>query len=364
MTPFTTPLTGNGPAYREISERIRNAILDGELASGTRIPPALEMARQLKASVCTVQAALSPLVKEGLIERRQRLGTFVRNRVGALGGIGIYFSSDFWTGAEMDFYRELQKELFRELQQQGGRPMLWIDVRPKEEQTEPLSEIVSAIQHREVQGMIGGLLNEVDIKWISQLKVPISAFSTGNLPSSVNIDLSNFFELGFQELQRKGCRSLAIIYPKTMPEIIKAAGNSAFVKNLPESAARYGLRLTPAWMRIPPVDVDNGEFEAFGYRQFKEIWSQTEHPDGLLVFPDVVARGVVTAILETGVSVPEQLKLVMHRNVGVSFLNPLPTSWLVASVRQVALTLVEQLRRQIEGKGVRPISLPMAIETY
>lgn len=358
------PLTGKGPAYREISDRIRNAILDGELASGTRIPPALEMARALNASVCTVQAALAPLVKEGLIERRQRLGTFVLNRAGALGGVGIYFGSNFWTGTEMGFYRELQKELCRELQAQGGRPTLWIDVRPVDEQSEPLQEITTAIHRREIQGLIIGTANAVDIKWISQLKVPLSIFASASLPSRVWLDIKQFFELGFQELQRKGCRSAGIIFPRSLPELMKLPENTAFFGSLTETAARYGLHMPPAWIRIPEKNVDNGEFESYGYHQFKAIWSQQERPEGLLIFPDVVARGVITSILETGVSVPDQLKLVMHRNAGIPFLNPLPTSWLVVSVRQVALTLVEQLRRQIEGKGVRPICVPMAIETF
>lgn len=364
ISTFAKPPRTKTPVYRQIGDQIRNAILDGHLASGTRIPPALEMARLFESSVCTVQAALAPLVKEGLLERRQKIGTFVTNRTGTLGPIGLYFGSDFWTRQEMGFYRELQLELSRELRSQGGIPKLWMDTRPAAQQTEPLPEIKKAIKKRQIQGLIVGISNTVDAQWISQLKIPVSIFAAVNLPGSVWIDMKQYFELAFQELQRQGCRTAGIIFPLPIHMVLRAGEDKKFFTDLPASAARYGLRLDDAWVRIPATELTDDDLENFGYHEFKRIWASPSRPEGILVFPDVAARGVVTAILEAGVQVPADLKLVLHRNEGMPFHNPLPVTWVVGSVRQIALMLVEQIRRQLNGTVVRPIRIPMAIETF
>lgn len=359
------PLQKNGPIHRQICDQLRSAILEDRLASGTRIPPAQEMARMFDLSVGTVQAALAPLVKEGLLERRQKIGTFVANGVlGGLGQIGVYFGSDFWSRKEMAFYRDLHRELFSELRSQDSRPLLLMDTRPEIEQTEALPEITDAIKRRQMQGLIVGVPNAIDRHWISQLKIPVSIYGAANLPGQVWTDFRQYFEMGFQELQRQGCRTAAIIFPVPIHVLIDTGEDKAFFSDLPGSAARYGLKLDPESIRIPEVGFAGEEFESFGYNEFKRLWSMPTRPEGLLVFPDVVARGVITSVLESRVDVPKDLKLILHRNEGMSFHAPMPATWVVSSARQIAVTLVEQIRRQINGKGVRPIRIPMAIETF
>ena len=64
--------------YSQILNEIRERILSGDLAAGERLPPELELAQQHRASRGTVRQALSLLVNEGLLERVQGSGTFVR----------------------------------------------------------------------------------------------------------------------------------------------------------------------------------------------------------------------------------------------------------------------------------------------
>ncbi|EFH84656.1 GntR family transcriptional regulator [Ktedonobacter racemifer] len=64
--------------YSQILNEIREHILSGDLAVGTRLPPEAEIAQQHQTSRGTVRQALSILVTEGLLERIQGSGTFVR----------------------------------------------------------------------------------------------------------------------------------------------------------------------------------------------------------------------------------------------------------------------------------------------
>ena len=65
------------PLYRQIYTRFRNAITDGPLAPGARIPSARALALELGLARGTVEAAYSLLVAEGYAETRGQAGTVV-----------------------------------------------------------------------------------------------------------------------------------------------------------------------------------------------------------------------------------------------------------------------------------------------
>jgi DNA-binding LacI/PurR family transcriptional regulator len=55
--------------------------------------------------------------------------------------------------------------------------------------------------------------------------------------------------------------------------------------------------------------------ERFGYESMKTLWSRGPRPDGLFIFPHTAARGSLMALLELGVNIPSDLKLVAHGNI-------------------------------------------------
>ena len=236
------PLSGQKPAYREICDWVRNAILSGELAAGTRIPPVQELARQLNSSVCTVQAAFVPLVKEGLIERRQKHGTYVRNRAESLGSVGVYLGVQRLSGNDFAFYNELQYEILSELKSRGAAAKLWVDHRPSEEQTEPIPEIQRAIRLREVQGLILGVYNRYSKRWLDELNVPTSHFGSADSPGKVYLRFSEIFKLGFEELRRQGCRTAGIIASLPLSFLAHQKNDDPqYISSLANSAEQYGL---------------------------------------------------------------------------------------------------------------------------
>ena len=356
-------MSSERPAYHEIGDRVREAILNGKLPPGTRLPSAQELSRLQGESVGTIQAALSPLVKEGLIERRQKHGTFVRNRGEALGGIGLYFGIQRHQGSDFAFQNELQHEILDELKRRGSTAKLWVDHRSIEEQRVALPEIQEAIERREVQGLILGVSNLVSQKCLMGFKIPTSFLGSSDYPGKVQTRFSDVFSLGFQELRSKGCKSVGIITNLSLNVLLeKQDSESVFFEELVENAKLNGLSLKSQWNRMSLNGIDHPEVENQGYVQLKSIWAQSNRPEGLIVFPDVMARGVIMGILERGISVPSDLKLVMHRNEGIPYLNPFPTSYIVSSARQRALMLIEQLCLLIEGKKAPPAYHSMILE--
>lgn len=65
------------PLYYQIAERIKEQIAAGELLAGAQLPPERELGEQLQVSRMTVRQAVNYLVREGLLDVRPGVGTFI-----------------------------------------------------------------------------------------------------------------------------------------------------------------------------------------------------------------------------------------------------------------------------------------------
>ncbi|HEX2773505.1 MAG TPA: PLP-dependent aminotransferase family protein [Micromonosporaceae bacterium] len=74
---FHVSLTGRGDLAADVYRQLREAILDGRLRPGERLPPTRELARRLAVSRNTVAAAYDRLTAEGFLVGRVGAGTFV-----------------------------------------------------------------------------------------------------------------------------------------------------------------------------------------------------------------------------------------------------------------------------------------------
>src|SRR6187431_3634154 len=68
-----------GPLYQQIVDGLKREISEGRLAPGTALPSFRALAEDLLVSVITVKRAYEELERDGIIYRRQGLGTFVSN---------------------------------------------------------------------------------------------------------------------------------------------------------------------------------------------------------------------------------------------------------------------------------------------
>ena len=73
--PITLDRVAQTPLHRQLYEQLRQAILDGRLAAGTRLPSTRTLARALSISRTVTSAAYDELFAEGYLEGRQGSGT-------------------------------------------------------------------------------------------------------------------------------------------------------------------------------------------------------------------------------------------------------------------------------------------------
>lgn len=83
------------PLYRQVAESLRDRIVSGELAVGTPLPTENTISKTLGIGISTVRSAYAALVKEGLVTRRPRRGSFVSSPERTRQLDGLYsFSSE------------------------------------------------------------------------------------------------------------------------------------------------------------------------------------------------------------------------------------------------------------------------------
>jgi DNA-binding LacI/PurR family transcriptional regulator len=316
--------------YRHITEYVRTLIANGELKPGTRLPPIKELAKRWNTNYFTVRLALTPLANEGLIERSPGRGSFVRDRQSHLTSVAIYYGGNLWTDPEGSFYQKLYYVLQSLLEKKNVRITTFIDTRPAPSQITPLPELVKAIERREVQGIIGPMLSPAEVDWLETLNVPLSVFGRRGITG----DYTEMVGLALDRLAADGCKTVGTV-----------SSNVGQYEVFEQAAAARELTTTPHWCHFQsPTTSANSE--TIGYRGFKDIWAQQMRPDGIFIQYDWVCRGAITAILELGVRVPQNLRLVLYKNEGVEYLCPWAIPFVVQDTAKVAELLVEFVEKQ------------------
>ena len=101
----------DGTLYQQIINRLKREISEGRLQPGAPLPSFRQLAEDLLVSVITVKRAYEELEREGIIFRRQGLGTFVAEQGG-----------DRSREAKLAAARDLLRQGFREAAEAGLTP--------------------------------------------------------------------------------------------------------------------------------------------------------------------------------------------------------------------------------------------------
>ena len=194
------------------------------------------------------------------------------------------------------------------------------------------------------------------VAWLEGLPALTSFFTYAPVRNRVSLDFDQLAEASVALLKKQGCRSAGVI--SILEPGQPAAAGGDFYAHFAEGCAAQGIRVRKEWIRTAHGFVRDESQEEFGYREFRQIWRQAERPEGLVVFPDTSVPGVILSVLEQRVSVPDELKLVVHKHVEIGFLCPLPITALYSSTAQIARAMFAQLERQFSGGTCEPVVLP------
>lgn len=101
----------DGALYQQIVDGLKREVSEGRLKPGQALPSFRQLAEELLVSVITVKRAYEELEREGIIFRRQGLGTFVAEQ-----------GRDRSREAKLSAAKDLLRAGFREAAEAGLKP--------------------------------------------------------------------------------------------------------------------------------------------------------------------------------------------------------------------------------------------------
>jgi LacI family transcriptional regulator len=147
--------------------------------------------------------------------------------------------------------------------------------------------------------------------------------------------------LATQHLIDRGCRRIAHIAGRPLTP------GSGRLKGYHEALAQAGL---PA----PESYVAHASDDTSGYEAMRQLLEQTPQPDGIFGYNDPTAAGAMKAILESGIRIPEEIKVIGVGNVHYSDLLRVPLSTIDQSSANIGRQAADILIKAIGSKRRRP----------
>ena len=342
----------------EMAAYLRELIVSGKVAAGTKLPPMGTLATAWGTHPPAVQAAMNALVKEGLVLRLMGRGTFVRKAGENLRKVALYIPSG--RRVTNNFAGHLMRFLDEEFAQRSVRCESWISRRSETLAEQPWDELVLAAKRREIQGVIVPVLEPRELGWLTKLPVPVVFHAMEHIPNRVNEpSMVPMMDTAIAYLADHGCHSIGLITMHSRHALDPSGAKSGameFHEAFWRSARDHGLEIRDNWVQSPDVEkgmsLPERKAAHFGYEAFHKLWNQPEKPDALFVYTDVAAQGVLMALGQRQVRVPDELRLVLHRNAEIGLFCPVPASFIDVSVHKVAAALVEMLERVSRGQSV------------
>lgn len=354
--------------YRQISDFLRLKILDGTIARGSRLPPTSELSRVWGVPVATIQVAMTTLVKEGLLERRPKKGTYVNERKKKLETLAIVE----WMDESAARFRSSVNGKLKILAEQRG--MKWVNFREADffpvDGADSATRRWNSADQLGFDALVGVAIAPERLARLVSLPVPTAFQGTTQAAGCVDMDHSQFVSLALDRLALQGVKSVGVLthlFPPSPCEQAKIP-QSVFLREFEKRAGQAGMQVHPEWnLNAAAVfgsksrDLSATEMEELGYQLFGKLWDQSRRPEALVAWPSTLARGVVTAILERRVEIPRDLRVVLSRTAETPFICPFEADILQSSTTAIAEALIDSVLRQYEGEPVDFRLLPYAL---
>ncbi len=339
----------------QISNSLRDAIMRKKIPAGTRLPTTREMAKQWQTPLANVHAALAVLVKEGLLIRKQGVGTIVSNLERKLETIAIYVSQDLRNPASV-----FQRLLLGYLEEILIKEKIECRIIYENREKNGFAHLVEMAETRQIQGVIVPATDMHQLPELRKLPIPFSCLTSSRIKNRVSTNSTGMLEKLIEAVKIQGGTKLGIISGQSDMDNPRESGEierHEFYLKMFNALEAAGIENRPEWNYFPYGNSSNAFLESkkynhFAYEAFNKIWSNKEKPDCLFVYPDDLIMGTVLAVTTHNIKVPDDLKLIMHRNAGNEVLCPLPCYFIENSVIDMARGLVQLIIDQFDGKEI------------
>jgi DNA-binding LacI/PurR family transcriptional regulator len=350
-------LAGTQPKYRFVSETLRQAIVSGEYGPGKRLPSEAQLVRRFDASRMTVVRAVKELQQLGLVERRVGSGTYVTKvattesyRFGLLIpnlGNAEIFEPICQGMANSELARHHSLVWGRSISEDGKREeaallmcQQYIDQRVSGVFFAPL-ELTSHMDD----------VNRRIVHDLERAKIPIILLDRSFEPypkrsrcDLVGIDNRGTAHLSTEHLIKRGARRIAFF-----AKLYSAPTVEARIAGYREALWTHSL--LPKENMVTRGDPSD---EALVSKVLRK-----QRPDAFLCGNDHTAALLMQSLLNLGVKVPEEVRLIGMDDVKYASLLPIPLTTQHQPCLDIGLIAMGTMLDRLQNPGlpVREITL-------
>lgn len=290
---------------------------------GDMITPEVVLAKRFSVSHKTLRQALDVLVDEGLVHRYRGRGTVVADRLGT-GELAVVVRPALLGPTASPIYQLTSTALMEKVQARNNRWQVKYHLGRHTEHTAQFPATLDLLDEHVLPRLRGVFafnpLYEVGQK-LDDAKIPVVRIGRTSVARyRVSTDQRSFFDQAIGHLVRHGCRSAGLfwLWSDSYTEDDRFEHDDEIFAR---SASHAEMEPCGRWVHRIESDPEQG-----GYEAFLRFWRQENRPMGLVVADDIVCRGVLRAILQLGLRLPDDLHLVTFANRGVSlpYHQPIP----------------------------------------
>lgn len=323
--------------YQQIANYFEKEIVEGRLIAGDRIPATTELAHKFQVNSDTIQQSLKLLMSRGLVERAPGRGTYVRHGVSSK-TVGIIFGKEIYTNPDRMFFSLYLDDLTKYLEEKGWSFKLF-STSEFAGYDKAFYDLKSSVDSGEIRVVVEFCSNDLVRNWIKkECPVPFSQHL-------FTVDFDDFTKKGLNYLYESGCRKITLLahevdnnkgmYQQTVKDFCSE-------KNIPEKDVEIILTNSHT------VD---------GYQAIKNLYQHGSNPDGLLVANDGVFRGALYALLEHGIKIPEEIKLITYANKGIDIFCHITLTKLEVNPKDFVEQVYGEILAKINGEKLNVLPI-------
>lgn len=339
----------NVPLYEQVTDNIRAEISSGKLKPQDRLDSHKILAKKYGVSLITIKRALSDLATEGVVYSRGRVGTYVEENGSRKSSIRSSFIGLVLEDLKSPFFSLIVQNVEAYASRKGYHLLLSnSSSQPDKEETlirryfelGVSGLIVASMSHEYTASHFLQKINEEQypLIMVSYIKDPDMYYVGTDHEEGGYIATRHLIQMGYQKLG----------FVNGEPDnAVGELRKNGFMRALKE----HDLPVREEFMyRLS----QRGEWHDFssGYEIGEKFVNLARKPEAMFIYNDLSALGFEQAVLDHGLSIPDDVAIVGFDGIERGQYAPVPLTTIQQPFTTIGSVAVENLIKRIEGQPV------------
>ena len=339
-------------SYEKVADQL-TVDLRTQHKHGDMFPSENQLSKKFNVTRTTIRRALDVLEEQGLVERFHRRGTVVKDPL-VQGEFAVVIRPKLLEDEASPSYRKRATFLSEKMGTKNERWHTKLHLGKKVDSELNAGELFPPtldLLEPDVLKRLRGVFTFQSLfeltEQLRQKNIPVVGIggTVKKADASVTEDRETFYRASVNHLRQVGCKTVGVMW-NHMDKPLQP--EERIDRHFAKLAIDAGLTVKEQWL----FAVINSITERKSYETFIKFWEQGDCPDGVVIIDDVVAKGVLRAVLHKGIRVPEQIRLITFANKGIELPFHKPVTRYEFDMEEEATLAVEAMVKLVEAQEI------------